>query len=82
LPSSPRVADVAAGRGTISLQVAAAGGRVSAIDLSDAMEAIIDLRGLAIVENAGPSLRNLLESLAFPDGRDRAQRGRVAAQNQ
>jgi SAM-dependent methyltransferase len=37
LPPAPRVADVAAGPGTVSLQIAAAGGRVSAIDLSEAM---------------------------------------------
>jgi SAM-dependent methyltransferase len=37
LPPAPRVADVAAGPGTISVQVAAAGGRASAIDLSAAM---------------------------------------------
>jgi SAM-dependent methyltransferase len=37
LPAAPRVADVAAGPGTVSLQIAAAGGRASAIDLSEAM---------------------------------------------
>jgi SAM-dependent methyltransferase len=42
LPPAPRVADVAAGPGTVSLQIAAAGGRVSAIDLSAAM--IAELR--------------------------------------
>jgi SAM-dependent methyltransferase len=42
LPPAPRVADVAAGPGTISVQIARAGGRVSAIDLSEAM--IVELR--------------------------------------
>src|SRR5262249_40852880 len=37
LPPAPRVADIAAGPGTISVQIARAGGRVSAIDLSEAM---------------------------------------------
>jgi SAM-dependent methyltransferase len=45
LPPSPRVADVAAGPGTVSLQVARAGGRVSAIDLSEAM--LVELRARA-----------------------------------
>jgi SAM-dependent methyltransferase len=47
LPPSPRVADVAAGPGTISLQVATAGGRVSAIDLSEAMLAQLRKRARA-----------------------------------
>jgi SAM-dependent methyltransferase len=47
LPASARVADVAAGPGTISLQVAAAGGRVSAIDLSEAMLAELRRRAEA-----------------------------------
>ena len=42
LPPRPRVADVAAGPGTVSLQIAVAGGRASAIDLSRAM--LIELR--------------------------------------
>jgi SAM-dependent methyltransferase len=37
LPPAPRVADVAAGPGTVSVQIASAGGRVSAIDLSESM---------------------------------------------
>ena len=47
LPPSPRVADVAAGPGTISLQIAAAGGRASAIDLSEAMLAELRRRARA-----------------------------------
>jgi SAM-dependent methyltransferase len=42
LPAAPRVADVAAGPGTISVEIARAGGRASAIDLSEAM--ILELR--------------------------------------
>jgi SAM-dependent methyltransferase len=42
LPAGARVADVAAGPGTISLQVAAAGGRSTAIDLSEGM--LVELR--------------------------------------
>jgi SAM-dependent methyltransferase len=44
LPPSPRVADVAAGPGTITQQIATAGGRVSAIDLSEAMLAQLRTR--------------------------------------
>jgi SAM-dependent methyltransferase len=47
LPPSPRVADVAAGPGTISLQIAAVGGRVSAIDLSESMLAQLRARAAA-----------------------------------
>jgi SAM-dependent methyltransferase len=42
LPPAPRVADVAAGPGTISVAIARAGGSASAIDLSEGM--IVELR--------------------------------------
>jgi SAM-dependent methyltransferase len=44
LPPSPRVVDVAAGPGTLSLLAAAAGARVSAIDLSERMVAEFRVR--------------------------------------
>jgi SAM-dependent methyltransferase len=47
LPPSPRVADVAAGPGTVSLQIARGGGRVSAIDLSEGMLAELRARAQA-----------------------------------
>ncbi|HVU50183.1 MAG TPA: class I SAM-dependent methyltransferase [Polyangia bacterium] len=47
LPPAPRVADVAAGPGTISVEIARAGGRASAIDLSAAMLAELRRRAEA-----------------------------------
>jgi SAM-dependent methyltransferase len=47
LPPGARVADVACGPGTISLQAAAAGARVDAIDISDAMLAELAKRAAA-----------------------------------
>jgi SAM-dependent methyltransferase len=47
LPQQPRIADVAAGPGTLSLLAAAAGARVSAIDFSERMVEVLRQRAAA-----------------------------------
>jgi len=47
LPERPRIADVAAGPGTLSLLAAAAGARVSAIDFSERMVEVLRQRAAA-----------------------------------
>jgi SAM-dependent methyltransferase len=69
LPPSPRVADVAAGPGTISLQIATAGGRVSAIDLSEGMLAELSRRAEAAgVSAAIDAHRGDAQKLPFESG--------------
>src|SRR5262245_17324665 len=69
LPPAARVLDVAAGPGTISVMVAAAGARVTAIDISQAM--LAELRARAATAGVAAAIEvhhGDAQKLPFADG--------------